>query len=657
MAPKITSNNSDADKKAFNSMLSQKIRDCAKDRFGETVQMKGDQLVVLPIQTTVIDWAFVEFYVREVLAVRYKFGVQEEIDAGLRCGGKDDLCIDFGYRDDSGKVPSIYICRGKYVSNGGDISWDDLQRFASIDARIRSDALATANDNVRDLFRGFKSSADFDAAQFHYFFITNGRVSKEIRKKFDEQVEVKKLRRKLRAKYGDMFLADGDKLPVEYGNAQEEMAVDLKKTGGKTQSQIVEIPVRNIGNQPGFMDLSSALGAAGKPYQTAILIVSGSDIGKLANRPSIYHSNIRGYLGTGKRINKDMADTLKKEPGVFYLRNNGMSALCSSFEFLSDRNAVRCQDFQIINGAQTASTLGRFADDLLSAKKLEKVNVLLRVTGTGADSESSDIVDFRRDIIDSNNSQNPIRLSDFRSNDKIQQFLQGEFAKLHYSGKKPGVVWYIPKRGDPQPSAVKRKSPPKPKELKMEDLAKSIFAYNFGDPAKLYSQSAFLFGAEEGGEGVYWTLFGDENGNKVSHMPPDDMRKMAAIAFLQMYLDQRLRDSRREMEKEKRSSIPYMSYCAGWHFLWAFGCALRCFYPNREGEIYEKIVNGNGLAEDGLVHQWIDKIEEIIQGVLINEASGKEFNYKRWLRSKEGVEQIGEHIKIVKRPKKDFPIL
>ena len=268
---------------------------------------------------------------------------------------------------------------------------------------------------------------------------------------------------------------DGAKLQQQY----TKLAPQKKASGGggKSKAPTVEIPVKKFGNALGYIDLSSALASVNNAYQTAILVVRGSDIAKMIDNPDIYHSNIRGYLGHGGRINKGMKKTLELTPEMFYLRNNGISALCSSFKFSATRNVLTCQDFQIINGAQTSSTLGKFEN----LKELEKVNVLLRVTGTGMGGEDSQVAELRHDIIESNNSQNPVRVSDFHSNDKIQEFLQKEFAKLHYAGgTKPGGIFYMMKRGDPMPNFVPR--PPQPKTLKMEVLAKSLFAYNSDHP-------------------------------------------------------------------------------------------------------------------------------------------------------------------------------
>ena len=237
-------------------------------------------------------------------------------------------------------------------------------------------------------------------------------------------------------------------------------------------------------------------------------VARGDDVKNLfaTHGQSLFHANVRGHLGSGGRINKGMTDTLKNDPDLFYLYNNGMSALCSDLKIHGGAGAgeLECRDFQIINGAQTASTIGKFPN--LTA--LKKANVLLRITNTG-EAGGKD-TGLSHGIILANNSQNVIRVSDFHANDDIQESLQKSFGKMRFPIPVSTGVWYIPKRGIPMPPRIP--STPKPKELKMETLAKALYAYSdkWDNPSKLYSTSSFLFGTE--GDGVYWDLFGDAQG-------------------------------------------------------------------------------------------------------------------------------------------------
>ncbi|HVY28187.1 MAG TPA: AIPR family protein [Polyangiaceae bacterium] len=96
---------------------------------------------------------------------------------------------------------------------------------------------------------------------------------------------------------------------------------------------------------------------------------------------------------------------------------------------------VVAQGFQIINGAQTLGTLAR-------SDPKGDLEVLFRLTkGLDVKSEKG----FNRDIIQFNNTQNVIKVSDFRANDPIQARLAAEFERY---ASKPHIprIRYVPKR-------------------------------------------------------------------------------------------------------------------------------------------------------------------------------------------------------------------
>ncbi len=141
-----------------------------------------------------------------------------------------------------------------------------------------------------------------------------------------------------------------------------------------------------------------------------------------------------------------MKETIDQEPDKFYFYNNGISAICTdlkaNFEYgTKDIKEIVCRNFQIINGAQTTTTIGRYKDDI----KLQKVRILLRITQTEV--LKSEKKGLNKKIITFNNSQTIIKDSDFRSNDEIQLFLQKHLENYWYKGISPNKrLQYLPKR-------------------------------------------------------------------------------------------------------------------------------------------------------------------------------------------------------------------
>jgi len=191
-----------------------------------------------------------------------------------------------------------------------------------------------------------------------------------------------------------------------------------------------------------------------QPLRTLVAVVKGNSLRDLYKRhkQSLYAFNIRGYLGS-RGINKDLIHTIINEPEDFFYFNNGVSAVCTGFQVNEQTRVVTAQKLQIINGAQTVTAIANQDPD-------EKIEVLFRLTQTESVSTEKGL---NQKIIQFNNSQNLIKLSDFRSNDPIQRYLT---EKLNFKAPKGAVprLHYIPKR------SVGRKG--EGIGLKLEDAAK-----------------------------------------------------------------------------------------------------------------------------------------------------------------------------------------
>ena len=191
---------------------------------------------------------------------------------------------------------------------------------------------------------------------------------------------------------------------------------------------------------------SFSLSSDDNERENITFVANGMELRKLFShkKQSIFQKNIRIPLGAKGKINKGIRDTLADEDaqqsGNFYYYNNGISAICDGFA--KNGNKLTIENIQIINGAQTVSALGMDrGEDERIAGNIEKVRVLVKLTRVnlhdGADSERK----FGDRVIRYNNSQNILYEYDFRSNDRVQNFLKGKFenADIHYMIKRPYV--------------------------------------------------------------------------------------------------------------------------------------------------------------------------------------------------------------------------
>ncbi len=148
--------------------------------------------------------------------------------------------------------------------------------------------------------------------------------------------------------------------------------------------------------------------------------------------------NIRRYLGLQKnRVNIGIQDSLldSDKRSNFYFYNNGITMTCSKFRHNAMQTKdyiVNIDDLQIINGGQTCMTI---RETLSRQQNLfpewDNTYVLLRLYELSEDNEK-----LVNDITYATNSQNPVDLSDLKSNDEVQLKLEIAIADLGYEYKR-----------------------------------------------------------------------------------------------------------------------------------------------------------------------------------------------------------------------------
>lgn len=223
-----------------------------------------------------------------------------------------------------------------------------------------------------------------------------------------------------------------------------------------------------------------------KPHRTIIAVVKGNSLQNLSRqyKQALYAFNIRGYLGN-RGINQAISKTAADEPGHFFYFNNGVSAICTDFQLTG--NHVVAQNFQVINGAQTVSSLAKQSPNA-------EIEVMFRLTTTESVKTEKGL---NRKIIQYNNSQNAVKISDFRSNDSIQVHLENALKEVRPKGPLPKLT-YIRKR------AVGRKG--SGYGVRLEDLAKIRYSFLY-EPTLVHESPKALWTPKDEG-GSYEKAFG-----------------------------------------------------------------------------------------------------------------------------------------------------
>jgi hypothetical protein len=206
----------------------------------------------------------------------------------------------------------------------------------------------------------------------------------------------------------------------------------------------------------------------------------------------LFNWNIRRFLGKKGEVNSGLTESLDINPDKFFYFNNGISALCEGYEFNDKTKELKVSKLQIVNGAQTIGAIKN-----ANTEKLRNVLVLVKLTAVKHASRERGIA---ASLIKTSNTQNTLRAPDFRSNDKIQQWLETEFKNTKARGEMLQIA-YGRKRPYPRASSNVQ-------VLKLQDLGKIRYAW-YQDPRIPIAQPARLFQLEED-HGLYSDAFGIE---------------------------------------------------------------------------------------------------------------------------------------------------
>lgn len=199
---------------------------------------------------------------------------------------------------------------------------------------------------------------------------------------------------------------------------------------------------------------------------------------------SLFSANVRDYLGsrrTDKNINHNIKQTASNRPDMFWVFNNGITALVNDFEFEEGTGKLKISGIAIVNGAQTTGALGS-----LDEVDLSDAFVPARFVKC---SDQSTI----RDIIRFNNSQNKIEPADFRSNDAIQARLRTEFSDI------PDVEYFGGRRGSADDTMRRSRN-----TISSYSVGQALMAFH-GEPGTAYNQRSQIWQSDT----LYSQIFND----------------------------------------------------------------------------------------------------------------------------------------------------
>ena len=313
--------------------------------------------------------------------------------------GPDDKNCDLVYLNpETGKV---IIAQGYWAT-----SESDKSAPANKASDLNTAAAWLLTSGYRDSPKGIRSAAeqihdalhDGSVTSIEFWYVHNRRESKNVQEELDKVAETA----------AALVRHAHPNTEVDSISAAEVGRETLDKWYKGTLAPILVTSDYELETKGGFR----ADGERWSAYSTSVpaswLREVFDEHGK-----TLFAANIRDYLGSRKsdrNINNNIKETATKNPSMFWVFNNGITALVNKFEYTSDGDIgiLHISGMAIVNGAQTTGALGAIEDG-----DLDNAFVPVRFV------KCSD-TDTIQDIIRYNNSQNRIEAADFRSNDAVQ---------------------------------------------------------------------------------------------------------------------------------------------------------------------------------------------------------------------------------------------
>lgn len=333
-------------------------------------------------------------------AIHYLSQADELTAAASITDGSLDNGIDAIFYDTSEK--RLYLCQSKWLNNGkGEPSVGDIHKFRA---------------GITDLL-----NCRFD--------------------KFNAKIQAKEV--EIKAAFQEPYLylsivlvyTSTDGLADPAKTVLESLRDELNDVSDVVDLRILKqadlhrsLTIATAGEPISFDITLKSWGRITDPISGYYGQVNGSEVAKWWStcHTRLFSKNIRSILGNTE-INNEMKSTLAAVPDQFWYFNNGITIVAKEVKkklqhgAATDIGIFHCKDLSIVNGAQTVSTIGRFAEGLLD--RVANVFVQVRIISTEDAGR-----DFEASVTRNNNRQNKIENRDFVSLDPEQTRLRQELA-------------------------------------------------------------------------------------------------------------------------------------------------------------------------------------------------------------------------------------
>lgn len=155
-----------------------------------------------------------------------------------------------------------------------------------------------------------------------------------------------------------------------------------------------------------------------KDYESYLAVMDANTLVGIYDKygQRLLERNIRTFLQFRGNVNKGLRNTIESVPHKFFAYNNGITAVASGVEIDMQGNITKIQNFQIVNGGQTASAIYASYKNAKSDISSVYVQMKLSVVINEKDQDS-----FVVKVAEYANTQNKVNKSDFFSNSPFHE--------------------------------------------------------------------------------------------------------------------------------------------------------------------------------------------------------------------------------------------
>ena len=359
------------------------------------------------------DYVFSALSIKSHLYKNPALSLTENDLAEMIVDGQYDGGVDVLLTDPSSESSDLIIAQSKYYTN---ISFEDvfnaMTKMASFYKDMQQGHYEQVNTTVQRRFLSLFSEVG-EESKIHFVFYTSAPQS---------GINTSRIEKKFRELFSD--------------TSQFEVSIFFAK---EMVEAIKESESRRATVEHGKIKIDFPDNYLLYGENAAIVNVSAFSIKALYAQYNIQllARNLRYHIA-GRDIDKGIDDTIRNSPETFWLKNNGITIVCSDFSI--DGKEVKLCDFSIINGGQTSYMIHK-------SRNIDEHNDLflpckiIKTEGNTEDEKNA----FSLAIAKATNTQKPIKAVDLKANSPEQ-------VRFAQSMREVGI-FYQTKRGESVPRA------------------------------------------------------------------------------------------------------------------------------------------------------------------------------------------------------------